>query len=376
MMKTLKDWIVAYRKDKSVMNEFITYETVREMNEQGQYDEVRYMRTKDKAMNRVMKRLEARYCQYKDNWIDKKDMNEYLLHAIVEVFENADIERSPEEIISWACGDEKKIGKMEFVLLDELRKRYDGDVKIISENETVKHEDKDDAVNISDFQVYRDWLKGEDVNTYEKFLEFVGGLESILSDAQFEVYTYMMSGKTQQEIAKLMGNVSQQYISKTWKSALERIRKEYLAFRTYRVMMKTNTYEKIKTFVKYTDNILKLVTDDEAMLFTYTVNFLKEYEDDDISIEFAHENKKDISTSVLDALFDYMKQKDLKWFMYIWKNIDEVKDSLNKKDKQRFVKVVIASYKEYLKQAKNVIDKASQRIVEREIHEKVIDLIS
>lgn len=377
MMKTLKDWIVAYRKDKSsVMNEFIMYETVREMNEQGQYDEIRYIRTKDKAINRVMKRLEARYRQYKDNWIDKKDMNEYLLHAIVEVFENADIKRSPEEIISWASGDEKKIGKMEFVLLDELRQRYDGDVKIISENETVKHEDKDDAVNISDFQVYRDWLKGEDVNTYKKFLEFVGGLESILSDAQFEVYTYMMSGKTQQEIAKLMGNVSQQYISKTWKAALERIRKEYLAFRTYRVMMKTNTYQKIKTFVKYTENILEYVIDDEAMLFNYVLNFLKENEDDDISIESAHENKKDISTSVLDVLFDYMKQKDVKWFIYIWRNIDEVKDSLNKKDKQRFVQIVIRAYKEYLKQAKNVIDKASQHIVDREIHEKVIDLIS
>lgn len=373
MMKTLKDWIVAYRENIEVMNEFITYETVREMNEQGQYDEVRYMRTKDKAMNRVMKRLEARYRQYKDNWIDKKDMNEYLLHAIVEVFENADIERSPEEIISWACGDEKKIGKMEFVLLDELRKRYDGDVKIISENETVKHKDKDDAINITDFQVYRDWLKGENVNTYEKFLEFVGGLENILSDVQFEVYTYMMSGKTQQEIAKLMGNVSQQYISKTWKAALERIRKEYLAFRTYRVMMKSNTYQKIKTFVKYTENILEHVTDDEAMLYTYTMNFLRENEEEDISFELAHENKKDLSTGVLDALFDYMSVGDLKWFMPYWRGEKEV---TTKKEKEKFVRIVNKSLVQYLIGAEKALKRTSETIVEREIHEKVIDLIS
>jgi RNA polymerase sigma factor (sigma-70 family) len=363
-MKTLKDWIVVYRENKEVMNEFITYETVREMNEQGQYDEVRYIRTQDKALNQIMKRIEAKYCYRKENAIDKKDINEYFLNALYEVFEKADIKRSPSEIISWA-GD-----KMNFVVIEHIRTQYD--IEIVSENETAYNTENEDEVNISDVQIYRDWLKSENVNTYEKFLEFVGGLEAILSEKQYEIYTYMKSNMTQQEVAEKMG-VSQQYVSKTLQSAVKRIRAEYLSFRTYRIMMKSNTYQKVKTFVKYTENILEHVTDDEAMLYTYMMNFLRENDEDDISFEVAHANQKDDSTSVLDALFDYMSENDMKWFMLYLKG---EKEATTKKEKEKFVRIVNKSFTQYLIAAEKVLKKASETIVEREIHEKVIDIIA
>jgi RNA polymerase sigma factor (sigma-70 family) len=362
MMKTLKNWIVAYRDDQSVMDEFVVYETVHEQNRKGQYDEVRYIRTKDKKLNQIMKQIEAKY----SGRVDRKDVNEYLLHAIVEIFETADIERSPAEIIRWAES------RIEYIVIDELKRNHSLELDIVSENEVVSHDDKDDEINISDFQMYQNWLKGEEANTYEKFLEFYGGLENILSDKQYEIYTYMKSGLTQQEIAEKMG-VSQQYISKTFQSALKRIRAEYLNFRTYRIMMKSNTYQKVKTFVKYTENILEYVIDDEAMLFQYTMNFLRENEEDDISFELAHENKKDLSTGVLDALFDYMSVGDLKWFMPYWRGEKEV---TMKKEKEKFVRIVNKSLVQYLIGAEKVLKRASETIVEREIHEKVIDLIS
>ena len=360
MMKNLKDWIVAYRENIEVMNEFITYETVREQNEKGQHDEVRYVRTKDKTINGIMKRTEIKY----SGRVDRKDVNEYLLHAIVEVMNTADIERSPAEIISWAES------RIEYIVIDELKKNHH--LEIVSENEVISHSDKDDEVNISDWQMYHEWLKGEEANTYEKFLEFVGGLESILSKKQLEVYTYMKSGWTQQKIAEKMGG-SQQNVSKIFQSALNRIKAEYLSFRTYRIMMKSNTYQKVKTFVKYTENILEHVTDDEAMLYTYTVNFLRENEEEDISFEVAHENKKDLSTSVLDALFDYMSENDMKWFMSYLKG---EKEATTKKEKEKFVRIVNKSFTQYLIGAEKALKRTSETIVEREIHEKVIDLIS
>ncbi|HZG59899.1 MAG TPA: hypothetical protein VEY68_05430 [Anoxybacillus sp.] len=363
--KTLRDWIVEYRKNKEVMSDFIVYETIREQNELGQYDEIRYIRTQDKALNQIMKRIEARYC-YR-NAIDKKDINEYFLSAIYEIFEKADIKRSPAEIISWA-GD-----KMNFVVIEHIRTQYD--TEILSENETVYNTEKEDEVNISDVQIYREWLKGEDDNTYEKFLEFVGGLEKILSDSQFEIYTYIKSGLKQHEIAERMGNVSQQYISKTWNAALKRIKAEYLAFRTYKIIVKTNTYQTIKTFVKYTENILEHVIDDEAMLFNYVLNFLKENDEDDISIESAHENKKDINTTVIDALFDYMSEKDTKWFIERWKGEKEVK---TQKDKQRFVRIVNKSFVQYLIKSKEALKEMSEHIAEKgeENYDDIIELIS
>ena len=76
-------------------------------------------------------------------------------------------------------------------------------------------------------------------------------------------------------------------------------------------MMKSNTYQKVKTFVIYTENILEHVTDDEAMLYTYTVNFLRENEEDDISFEVAHENKKDLSISVYGmTALNYLVNQD------------------------------------------------------------------
>lgn len=360
MMKTLKDWIVEYRKNKDVIDEFFVYETVREQNEKGQHDEVRYVRTKDKAINGIMKRTEIKY----SGRVDRKDVNEYLLHAIVEVMDTADIERSPAEIISWAES------RIEYIVIDELKKNHH--LEIVSENEMVSHSEKDDEVNISDFQVYQEWLKGEEANTYEKFLNFVGGLEAILSEKQYEIYTYMKSNMTQQEVAEKMG-VSQQYVSKTLQSAVKRIRAEYLSFRTYRIMMKSNTYQKVKTFVKYTENILEHVTDDEAMLYTYTMNFLRENEEEDISFELAHANQKDDSTSVLDALFDYMGENDMKWFMSYLKG---EKEATTKKEKEKFVRIVNKSFTQYLIAAEKVLKKASETIVEREIHEKVIDIIA
>jgi len=213
--KTLRDWIVEYRKNKEVMSDFIIEYVEKEKNELGQWDEIRYIRTQDKALNQIMKQIEAKYCYRKENAIDKKDMNEYFLNALYEIFEKADIKRSPAEIISWA-GD-----KMNFVVIEHIRTQYD--TEILSENEIVYNTENEDEVNISDVQIYRDWLKGEDNNTYEKFLNFVGGLENILSDAQFEIYTYIKSGLKQHEIAEKM-NVSQQNVSKTWNAALKRIK--------------------------------------------------------------------------------------------------------------------------------------------------------
>ncbi|AKS37682.1 hypothetical protein NP92_04230 [Anoxybacillus gonensis] len=362
--KTLRDWIVEYRKNKEVMSDFIVEYVEKEKNELGQWDEIRYIRTQDKALNQIMKRIEARYC-YR-NAIDKKDMNEYFLNALYEIFEKVDIKRSPSEIISWA-GE-----KMNFVVIEHIRTQYD--TEILSENEIVYNTENEDEVNISDVQIYRDWLKDEDANTYKKFLKFVGGLENILSDAQFEIYTYIKSGKTQQEIAEKV-NVSQQYISKTLNAALNRIKAEYLAFRTYKIIVKTNTYQTIKTFVKYTENILEHVIDDEAMLFTYIVNFLKENDEDDISIESAHENKRDINTTVIDALFDYMSEKDAKWFIERWKGEKEVK---TQKDKQRFVRIVNKSFMQYLIKSKEALKEMSEHIVEKgkENYNDIIELIS
>ncbi|MED0717433.1 hypothetical protein [Aeribacillus composti] len=364
--KTLREWIIEYRKDKEVMSEFIVYKTIREQNEQGQSDEIRYIRTQDKALNRSMKLIEAKYCYRKENAIDKKDINEYLLIALYEIFEKADIKRSPAEIINWARD------KMNFVVIEHIRTQYD--IEIVSENKIVNNTDNKDKVNISDLQVYHEWLKGQDTNIYKKFLEFVGGLENILSDSQFEIYTYIKSNKTQQEIAEKM-NVSQQYISKTWNSALKRIKAEYLAFRTYKIMVKTNTYQTIKTFVKYTESILEHIVDDEAMLFNYVLNFLNENIEEDITIKSAHENKKDINTTVIDALFDYMSEKDAKWFIERWKGDKKVK---TQRDKQRFVRIVNKSFVQYLIKSKEALKEMSEHIVEKgeEHYGKIIELIS
>jgi len=140
-------------------------------------------------------------------------------------------------------------------------------------------------------------------------------------------------------------------------------------------MVKTNTYQTIKTFVKYTENILEHVIDDEAMLFNYVLNFLKENDEDDISIESAHENKKDINTTVIDALFDYMSEKDTKWFIERWKGNKEVK---TQKDKQRFVRIVNKSFMQYLIKSKEALKEMSEHIVEKgeENYDDIIELIS
>jgi transcriptional regulator len=366
MEKLLKDWIVEYQAgNKDILEDFLVNRTVREKNNVGEYDKVQYIQTKDKALNGIIKKIQQQY-----PFVDVKDMNEYINNAIWELFKEADTKKEPAEIISWS----KK--RMFGIVTECVREQYD--INTVSENQTVSNDkEEENDVKITDVQIYREWLKGEDVNAYQKFIEFHGGIEKILSDKQKDVYSYMKSGKTQHEIAEAM-KTTQQNVSKIWNSALNRIKTEYLYFRTYTILIKTNTYQIINTYLKYTDSILQFVEKDEAKLFDYTVNFLKENKDRDISFEEAQQNKIEKETTVIDALFDHVKPKDLKWFLYIYMNIDEVKESLNNKDKARFVKVVNEAFKEYKEYAKKSLEKVSERIVENgeEKYNDIIDLIS
>jgi RNA polymerase sigma factor (sigma-70 family) len=358
-MRSLKEWIVAYRQNRSVLNEFFTYQTVRERNANGQTDKMRYIRTRDSEINKLMKEIEEKY----SNTVDRKDINGYLLHAVLEVFQTADTERSELEVLKWAKE------RIKFIVIDELRRNHSLKIDIVPDDKVVN--DKDDVVSVIDAHTYQEWLKVEELDSYEKFLELHGGLENILSDKQYEVYTYFKSGLTQQQIAEKMG-VSQQYISKTLQSAVKRIRAEYLSFRTYQIMMKSNTYQKVKMFVNQIENMIKYVVDDESKLYEYVANFLKENEENDIPIKLAHKNKRDLNTTVIDALFDYMSLNDLKWFIPYFKGVNEAK---TKYEKQRFVRIVNKSFVQYLINADKALKSVNKIIVEREIHDDVMRLI-
>jgi DNA-directed RNA polymerase specialized sigma24 family protein len=363
-MNTLKDYIVEYRNgNEDVLKDLIGKETVIEKNNKGEDDKIYYLKLNDKALNYIYKvDILSKF-----NWIDRKDIDAYVNEALMIIFSKADTERSPSEIIAWA--KQRLIGTVKDCIRKNEREYYDH-TKPESQYQYNAAEGTTELVSLYDQYVHGEYIKLEEINLYDKFIEYIGGMEKLLSGHQFEIYTRIkVPGSTQESIAKDLG-ITQPAVHKTIRAIQKRFKEEYLNFRTYRALKSSlNTYEKINQFLHNFKVIQQFDTSKQFDFFGYTVKFLRDnYTDSQkVSYKELHKNKQTSHITVIDALVDEIEPKNIKWFGYILKHVvyDHIDDfAMYKKDKSKFVEIVLNSFGNYRKEVKGATDHMNHRITE------------
>src|SRR5699024_1432987 len=215
-----------------------------------------------------------------------------------------------------------------------------------------------------------EWERVEYDSPYAQFLEQTGGLQSILSSKQHDIYQALQVG-TQEEVAAERG-VSQQAISKTMTAGLKRVKTQYLQFKTFRALT-SNTDSIYDNITRFQKDYLNIVENDEKGNFNYynyTINFLRdslEKTDTTVDYESLQKNKLVDAISVLDALIDNLKQSEQALFRRVLGSsvYRDRETTLTDKEKDKFVMATLKAFKLYEKQVEEPVQGSSKTIVTR-----------
>ncbi|ETI68125.1 hypothetical protein [Neobacillus vireti] len=379
-MKVLKDYIVEYKNASDdeqrdlVLRGLFTTEIVLEKNNNGEMDKIYYLKFTDRALQSTYKNIIKKFY-----WIDRKDLDTYVIKSIQELFNSTkvDLSRTPNEIIAWF--NKGLNGRVQ----NQVTAEKDKTEKNLPEHQVLH--DNDGNVEYSSLydEVANDrYIKPNDINLFDKFIKSIGGLKNILSETQFEIYCQMQTGKTQERIAQEL-NCTQENIHKHIKALTKRIKKEYLNFRTYRALKNPlNTYDTIKSFINTYNNIIQFDINDQFDYFGYIIKFLQ----DNYQVgeqEIHNEKKMNLAQNpltVLDVLLDSLKRNEHDLFRRVLNELiyNENGLILSEIEKDKVRNTVLRAFNTYLEEVSKNIRQINSNIVDKfgeEKYDEFIDLV-
>jgi hypothetical protein len=229
-LKTLKDYIVTYRSgNEEVLNKLIDLRETKEKNNNGELDTIYRLRFADKALNNIYLDILQKHF-----YIDGKDIDSYVLAGITKLIDKVDTNKEPQQIIKWF---RQRLSGLVQNEIDSENKKYHDNILHDPTNTGDDSEDDEQFTKTRLDQVVVEQYKLiSDASGYKKFIEFVGGVEKILSAPQRKVYQLLQNKElTQSDIAAEL-ECSQENVSQMFTAMNNRIKKEYLSFRTYKAL--------------------------------------------------------------------------------------------------------------------------------------------
>ncbi|ADU30341.1 hypothetical protein [Evansella cellulosilytica] len=353
--KNLKDYIVAYKNgDEFVLDQLIGKRFVKEKNNQGKYDSIRYLKFNDNKLNHLYNNILNEF-----RAIDPKILDEYILNVVYKMIESTDITKTPAQIVTYF---EKNF---RLRVMDEINNANEK-VDTVRERKGQCLEDDAEISHYDDFQ-FDVWKKNES-SQYQDFIDHVGGIEKLLTKTQYKIYALKHDQLlTQGKIADDLG-MSQENISKQFTRISNIIKKEWIAFKIINALKGNNeTYSTILKYLEMIDNITDYTYSDYQVdntfdFYTYTINFLKKHYkekyDNDQNYTYGdfkemQSNKEDISDTIIDILFDNLNQKSSNILLDEMKG---VKRFLRQREKDAFVNQVNKALRQHVDYVKENIN--------------------
>lgn len=378
----LKDFVVEYQNgNEEVLNKLITLRMTKEQNSQGDMDTIYRLRFTDKALHNIYLDILKTY-----HTLDGKDIDSYVLAAFTSLLDKVDTSKSPEQIVKWY-----RI-RLNGLVQNAISKDYPDHIvpETLSSNNEQGEDDEQSESSVSRFDVavYEQFKRIEDNSGYKEFISFIGGdVEKILSHAQRKVYRLIQNEDlTQQDIATEL-NCSQANVNQHITALSNRIKKEYISFRTYKALAaKPDTYRKINEFIGRYNTILKYDTTQAFDYYSLVYDFIKEevlknearIEMDFLKPEqdvygYFNRNKPEYCDTVTSVLLDRCNKLTFSIVQGIV-NGDEMKVRNSAKDK--FVMDVLKIFNKYIIEINGVIKISSHHLVENRLEEnnKFIDI--
>jgi predicted transcriptional regulator len=384
MKKTLKDFIVEYKNgNEEVLNKLIGLRETKEKNNNREYDTVYRLRFFDKALHNIyLDILKKHY------YIDEKDIDSYVLAGFTKLLDKVDITKEPSQVIKWF---KQRLDGLVMNEIESENRKYHEHITIDSVGNETEYNADDEQVNNTrlDQAVIEQYKLIIDNSGYKEFINFVGGkIEKILSIPQQKVYKLLQRDMSQIEIAAEL-ECTQENVSQIIKAMNNRIRKEYLSYRTYKALsLKPDTYQKINSFIDNYNQIVKYDTTHSLNYFGYVYDFVMNEvvkNQSTIELEFLQKdqdeygyftrNKESHFDSVVDVIIDRCNKPTYN----IIQSIHEGKDTRVKETAQdKFVMDIIRVFELYIKEIKSVIRNANGYLVENGLdnQNKMFDKVS
>jgi RNA polymerase sigma factor (sigma-70 family) len=381
---TLKDYIVEYQNgNEEVLNKLITLRETKEKNNNGDKDVIYRLRFTDKALHNIYLDILHKY-----SFIDGKDIDSFVLAGFTKLIDKVDVSKEPNQIIKWFRVRLDGLVQNE---IESENKKYHDNISADSVGNENEYSEDDEQINNSrlDQAVFEQYTKVNDLSGYKEFIEFVGGsINKILSVPQQKVYKLLQSGDTTQEdIAKEL-NCSQENVSQIIKAMNNRIRKEYLNYRTYKALAaKPDTYQKVKSFLDGYNLIVKFDVTNSFDYFGYVCEYIRNEMKNTSQIEldflkpeqdpysYFTRNKDLHNRSVIDVLVDGCNKPTYS----IIQSLHEGKESNVKETAQdKFVMDIVKVFNQYIKEIQSIIKSANGHLVENGLdgENKIFDKVS
>lgn len=313
--------------------------------------------------------------------VDESDIEAHFLSGLFtengeekSILHRADTSKTQNELIKWISI------RLRGHIINMIEKQSLFTKEVISEDIS-DDEDMDDSSSensLFDFHAKNEWLDSTDdnfISPYAGFLDKIGGLKNILSPQQLKVFHMnRVQNITQDKIAKEL-NISQQSVSKTLKRAHNKLKSEYLTFRTYEFLAKdnTNTYKKITEFLGDFENIRNFDSG-SFDYFNYLIDWIKKgYLSESTTVTFKdfesiQKNTYEITTTPFDIIVDGARQNEQQLFRdvlntYVVNSSNEI--TFTKREKERFVKSVIRILNDYDKSIKKNVKEMNKTFVDK-----------
>lgn len=381
ILKELKDYIRDYKNAKNadekdfLLQDLIATEIVRETNNIGEVDDIYYLRFTDKALQKTYKGILGKFY-----WVDRKDLDEYVLKAVYDLFnhDKIDLKRDSLEVLNWFRKSLLGRVKNQVTKENEKTKKNSPEHKEFYDDDGEKH-----YSSLYDDVAEDRYIQEKNINLFDKFIDSIGGIENILSEIQYEVYCLIQNDHMTQEDIALILDCSQENISKHIKALTKRIKKEYLNFRTYRALRNsTNTYHKIQTFLHNYNNIIEFDHNDQFNYFGFIIKFLQEnYQQGEQNINFNIQmNSVQSPLTVLDVLIDHLRPNEQKLFKKVIEELIYYENGLilTQPEKDKVRNTVLRAFITYIKEIKQNIKDTNATIInnyDKERYNEFIDLI-
>ncbi|SFM41171.1 LuxR C-terminal-related transcriptional regulator [Salibacterium qingdaonense] len=335
---TLKDYVVEYQAgNKDVLKELIGHDIKEEYRTEIEgKDHMKYFKFKDKKLQNIYWEIIKNY----KNQVDRKDIDDHFQYHLVELFEKVDTTKTPQQLISyfaeslyWRLYDDK----INYHNFDEESEQL-----FNSEDDYTGQENSENEKSRFDKYTYTYWMQAEDTGSYQDFLKHIGGIQNILTEKRFQLYSLLQHGYNQKEIAEKL-SVKEGTVSEHVSKIEDKIKEEYLAFRSVKSLHNEGTYQTIHTFISYYDHLQKAAGKDFDY-FDYIMEFLKK-----------HLYDYNTYTTVLDVLYNHMKGYQVQMLIdYIQGKESKI---TSEREEQRMLDRIIKAFRKYIDECEKNIHK-------------------
>lgn len=239
---------------------------------------------------------------------------------------------------------------------------FGGDVS--SEADVREGEEEKGIESLYDYASVESWLTDEYSDSYSDFLEETGGVESLMSDKQFEMFD-MTRDYSKSEIAEKLG-VSKANVTQTIDRAHKAIRKSYVRWRTVQ-LISTNRNDKTREINEFEKTIKRIESADPNDTFdyyTFTLEWLLEVSSMSYTIESMQKNKVNAEDDMDIVVMDNCDKKHHKTLITV------LQDPYGKHDKRTrdtFTKGVHQALRNYVAKEKRFACECLESVIDAKV---------